>query len=232
MSPLIYTSTNQKIFQEDLGLRRTRPLPLVISCLAVLVGLLCFGGPAGASPDAETPTAVVHQLVESIKHLSTVQSTERPALLTKADHTLAITPLAKTSLGDTWETLSTEERESFVHLLIELFENAVYPRAGEFFSKIEVSYGDEETDGGNRVVHTSMTEADGGEVEVDYILVRDNGAWRIVDVNLDGESLAANVASQIQATLKRGSYEELVAKMQKKLKVAKEEPSITPQTGR
>jgi phospholipid transport system substrate-binding protein len=174
----------------------------------------------------------VRELVESIKHLSTVQSTERPALLTKADHTLAITTLAKRSLGDNWETLSTEERESFVHLLTELLENAVYPRAGEFFSKIEVSYEGEETNGGNRVVHTSMSEEDGGEVAVDYILITNNGSWRIVDVNLDGESLAANVASQIQATLEHSSYAELMAKMQKKLKLAQGETSVAPPTAR
>jgi phospholipid transport system substrate-binding protein len=190
--------------------------------VALVTLALSIAIPAAAAETAvQTPTAVVQHLVDSIKKFSSAtDADEREALSDSANRTLAIRSLARRALGNKWNQLSSADRDRFVSLLTRLLENVAYRRAAEFFSGNEVHYSGEDAEGGSRVVHTSVSNPEGGEIAIDYVLRREAGRWRIADVNLDGESLAGNVADQVQQVLKRGSYEELLSKMEARLKQA------------
>jgi ABC-type transporter MlaC component len=55
-------------------------------------------------------------------------------------------------------------------------------------------------------------------VSITYVLQRTHGQWQVVDINLDGQSLAQSVTGQIQAVLRQGSYQSLIAQMKARLR--------------
>ena len=56
----------------------------------------------------------------------------------------------------------------------------------------------------------------GGELPIDYRLVRREGDWLVRDVVVDGVSLAANYRVQFERVLQLGSYDELLARLRDK----------------
>jgi ABC-type transporter MlaC component len=54
-------------------------------------------------------------------------------------------------------------------------------------------------------------------VSINYVLQRTHGQWQVIDINLDGQSLAQSVTGQIQAVLRQSSYESLIAQMKARL---------------
>ena len=59
----------------------------------------------------------------------------------------------------------------------------------------------------------------GTEVPIDYRMKRENGAWHVYDVVIEGVSLVANYRTQFNKIIQTSSYQELV----KKLKTKQEE---------
>jgi ABC-type transporter MlaC component len=55
-------------------------------------------------------------------------------------------------------------------------------------------------------------------VSIDYAMKKIAGKWAVVNIMWDYQSLAQNVAAQMQAVLKTGSCNDLVAQMESRLK--------------
>lgn len=171
-----------------------------------------------ASP-AASPDATVRKVVESLRKLHTTTNPELRAKETASiDGALALKPLCRQALGAQWSKLSEAERARFVVLIVKLMHKYAYQRAAEFFSALTVEYRGERHGEGGRVVETTVTRAGGGAVSIDYVMERDGKRWKIRDIVLDRQSLAANVAGQVQAVLKQDSYAGLVRQMKARLK--------------
>ena len=57
-----------------------------------------------------------------------------------------------------------------------------------------------------------------GEVDIDFWLKNYSNNWLVVDVILDGISMRNNLRSQFYKILKKNDFDELVRRMEKKLK--------------
>lgn len=162
---------------------------------------------------------VVRNMIDSIRKLRTTDdAAARAKLVASIDDSLAVDSLAPQALGAQWGKLDASKRDEFDRLMHDLLEKLAYPQASQFFAGLDVQYGPEQVRGAKRVVSTTVKRPEGGAISLDYVLQRIANRWRVVDIDLDGQSLAHSVAEQIQAVLKQGSYESLVAQMRARLK--------------
>ncbi len=175
---------------------------------------------ASAAPAAADPTNSVRQVVESLRKLrTTTDSAARANRFASIDAALAVEPLCRQALGAQWSRISAAERMHFVSMILTLLHKIAYPKAAEFFSGLTVEYrGERPHPGGGQVVDTAVKRGDGGEVSIDYVMEKSDGRWKIRDILLDRQSLAASVAGQIQGVLKQGSYADLVRQMEARIK--------------
>lgn len=156
--------------------------------------------------------------MDSLRKLHTTANPEaRAAEVASIDGALALRSLCRQALGARWSKLSEAERGRFVGLIVKLLHKYAYPRAAEFFSALDVEYRGERHERGGPVVETAVKRAGGGAVRIDYVMEPDGKRWKIRDIMLDRQSLAANVAGQIQAVLKQDSYAGLVRQMEARL---------------
>jgi ABC-type transporter MlaC component len=199
-------------------LKHVKSIGAALVCtLSALALIAPFSARAAGSPGPGE--MVVRRTIESLRKLRTVaDGTERKAIIRSLDDTLALDTLARDALAAEWGRLGTAERRHFIALLRQPLEKLAYPRAAEFFSDIEVAYKGEDIRGGMRVVKSIVTRKEGGAIAINYVLAAERASLHIADIELDGQSLKHQVASQMQAVLRQGSYRSLVAQMEARLK--------------
>ena len=207
---------------------RLQIAPLAVSetariAILVVVGIwLITVLPLSAASATENPRpaeAVVRQMIDSIRKLRTTEDRAmRIKLISSIDDSLALDSLSQQALGAEWGKLDGAQRDQFVNLIRELLEKLAYPKASEFFADLDVQFGHEQAQGARRIVPTTVKRSEGGGVSITYVLQRTHGQWQVVDINLDGQSLAQSVTGQIQAVLRQGSYQGLIDQMKARLR--------------
>ena len=127
---------------------------------------------------------------------------------------------AALALGRHWEALPPPARAAFTRLYADVVERAYLAWVG---SKARVGEGgvtirwiDEAVEGDAATVSSALLTRAGGELPIEYRMVRRADAWLVRDVVVDGLSLAANYHVQFERVLQMGSYDELVARMHEK----------------
>jgi ABC-type transporter MlaC component len=158
-------------------------------------------------------------MIDSIRKLrTTTDRANRTKLTSLINNSLALDSLSQQALGAEWGKLDSAKRDQFLHLIRELLEKLAYPRASEFFADLDVQFEHEYQQGARRIVPTRVKRADGGAVSITYVLQRTRAQWQVVDIILDGQSLADSVTGQIQAVLRQGSYQSLIDQMKARLR--------------
>ncbi len=195
---------------------------VVIRMWLIALCLIGFFLPPRATAANKNPTpaeAVVRQMIDSIRKLrTTTDRASRSTLITSINNSLALDSLSQQALGAEWGKLDSAQRDQFLHLIRALLEKLAYPKASEFFADLGVQFEQEYQQGGRRIVPTKVKRADGGAVSITYVLQRTHGQWQVVDIDLDGQSLADSVTGQIQAVLRQGSYRSLIDQMKARLR--------------
>lgn len=197
-------------------------LPLVCSILACF--LVWWGTgyvPGGA--ETNSPAHTVKRLVASISGQSRlVEPGDKPLTVAaaKTDDALALIDLpgvSRETLGKQWTRLNTTEQDEFMALFAQLLIHVAFPQSGVFFRKLVVTVTDERIRGRQATVATYVEHAREGKIDIDYRLIRQDHAWLIHDIQLDGASLSRNLRSQFQQIIRHDSYAELLRRMREKL---------------
>jgi phospholipid transport system substrate-binding protein len=127
---------------------------------------------------------------------------------------------AALALGREWMARSASERDEFSRLYGDLIEGAylggVGSRARVHADGIRVAFDSESVQGTSASVRTTLETRGGGAAPVEYRLIRGDRGWAVVDVTVEGLSLAESYRAQIQRVLQSGSYAELLARLREK----------------
>src|SRR5438128_2007916 len=127
---------------------------------------------------------------------------------------------AALALGRHWEPLPPPARAAFTRLYADVVERAYLAwvggraRVGE--GGVTIRWIDETVEGDAASVTSVMLTRTGGELPLEYRMVRRGDDWLVRDVVVDGLSLAANYHVQFERVLQMGSYDELVARLRDK----------------
>jgi phospholipid transport system substrate-binding protein len=179
------------------------------------VSMLLLGNPGTARAGEPTDQIRAH-----IGAMYTVQGPDASApsqarmdsVRKVADQMFDWSAMAREALGDHWAKRSTEERNEFARLFVNLFENG-------YLSKIRLAEADkfeylgDTVQGDDAVVRTRVVTKNGTAIPVSYRARRDAGRWRVYDLDVEGISLVRNYRSQFDSVIRRTSFEQLIARM-------------------
>jgi phospholipid transport system substrate-binding protein len=125
--------------------------------------------------------------------------------------------ISRTVLGKYWETLTNEQRsrflEAFTQQSIATYAANFDRYSGERFKMIP----EKQVDGGRILVQSQLIKSDGGQVQLDYLLHRTGGQWRIVNIIAEGVSDLALKRADYSAFLKSKGFEDLLKKLNAKV---------------
>jgi len=175
---------------------------------AALLGLalLTASGPGAPADTPDDPADFVQQFSsKAIEMLgdTKLSSQEREAafreLLTEK---LALDQVARFVLGKHWRSASEEERAEF-RQVFEDFLVVTYARRLESYSGESVQVGAaRERNDGSVGVACRIVRAEGEPIGIEWRLRQNSGKWRIVDLVVEGVSLALTQRNEFDAMLR------------------------------
>jgi len=191
---------------------KCRVLPLA------LAGVLFVASPAGAGSPTETLQeffASANTILQSADPLRGLDEARR-AVRILVDQVFDYQEAAQLVLGPMWQTRTPAERTEFVPLFADFLERGFVAMIGSKASVadgVSVQYLGESITGQSAVVSTTVLTRSGGDLPVDYSMVRGNGRWLVRDVVIEGVSLIANYRAQFTRIIRTSSYAALIARM-------------------
>ncbi len=141
------------------------------------------------------------------------------ALKRRFDALLDYDVLAKQSLEDHWEKLSSEKRKEFQSLLETLVRRA-YTRSIRDTLDYDIKFKGQTSSKGGQVVQTVATHKTNKRkepIDIDYVLRRAGGSWKVVDIVTEGSSLVSNYRNQFNRVIEKKGFADLLKRMRAKV---------------
>ena len=123
-------------------------------------------------------------------------------------------------LGHAWTSRTAAERDEFSRLYGDLVESAylggVGSRARLHADGIRVAFESESMQGTSATVATTLETRTGATMPIEYRLTRGERGWAVVDVVVEGLSLAGSYRAQIQRVMQTATYADLLARLRER----------------
>jgi phospholipid transport system substrate-binding protein len=125
--------------------------------------------------------------------------------------------ISKVVVGRYWRIFTAEQKSRFIEVFAKLSIATYASRfdgySGEGFKTIAA----EELKRGQRLVKTVLIKANGEEIELDYVLHRNNDQWRIINVIAEGVSDLSLKRADYTAYIKKNGFDALLKELQEKI---------------
>ena len=185
-----------------------------------VVALAVLAGPSSA--DAASPTETLRTFFASantiLQSADPMRGLEAPrrGIRQLVDQVFDYQEAAELVLGPVWQTRTPAERTEFVQLFADFLERGFVAMIGSKASVaagVSVQYLGEFIEGESATVATSVLTRNGGDLPVEYSMLRWGDRWMVRDVVIEGVSLIANYRAQFIRVIRASSYAGLIARM-------------------
>ena len=195
---------------------------LVVLLLTVSVFTIATGGSASAT---EKPMDQLQVAVDDI--LKILQSAELKGPEKKDErHQLVLNivadmfdfrEMARSSLGQSWNTLTPEEKDTFVGLFTTLVEQRYIGKIDSYNNQ-KVVYKKQLVKGDKAMVYTAIIDKD-LEIPIVYRLEKNKDKWLINDLKIENVSLIVNYRRDFDSIIRKEQFAGLVEKISKQLEI-------------
>ncbi len=182
--------------------------------------LMALGlGPAPAR--AETPTDYVRGILDkvmAIQNNPALAGAAHEAARGKLIHEIIeknfdFPLMAKTSLGPTYDQISSSQRREFTDIFSYLFQDSYTRLVLNFLKQETIKYQQERQENGKAQVDTILLRKN-ESIPVNYLMHRQRQGWVLFDVMVDGVSILENYKNQFARVIQTQSFQALLNKMQ------------------
>ena len=176
--------------------------------------------PSVAPAGSHSPTEWVQTTVAEMQNVlpeqgGTLTPAQVKVVSRLVDDSFHFPKLAQMVLGRHWKNRTPTERREFITLFQQLLEKSHFMKMATE-GKAEQRFVGEEIEK-DRAIVQAVAKVDDNEIPIEYILVRQNGTWKIYDLGVDGMRLSEIYRSQFNKVISRSSYEDLIQRMKMKL---------------
>ena len=198
------------------GLRRRS---LLIACAVPATAAWQVALAADTDPAAARITAFYAALLESMKTAARTPVGKRyDKLETAVRATFDLPAMARITVGPSWPQIAPDDQqallEQFARMTIATYASRFDGYSGERFEvdpKIEAR-------GENRIVHSSLIQAKGEPIALNYLMHATPEGWKAYDVYLSGTiSELATRRAEFGALLKSGGAAALIASLRQRV---------------
>ena len=184
-----------------------------------LLLLVMGAAPVYAATPLETVRTEVNKVLEVLRNKSLKEDAKREKLRVLYAEMFDQEELSKWCLGRNWNKLSEAQRKEFLPLFQQVLEKTYGDRI--------LSYSDEKIlfdrevpiSKGRVEVQTRVMTTKSKEVPFNYrVFQNKSGTWKVYDVVVENVSLVMNYRSQFNEILAKGTPDELLEILRKKVK--------------
>ena len=184
------------------------------------MALAVLAGPSSAEAASPTETlktffTSANTILQSVDPMRGIEAPRR-GIRQLVDQVFDYQEAAELVLGPVWQTRTPAERTEFVQLFADFLERgfvATIASKASVAAGVHVQYLGEFIEGESATVATSVLTRNGGDLPVEYSMLRWGGRWMVRDVVIEGVSLIANYRAQFIRVIRASSYAGLIARM-------------------
>ena len=187
------------------------------SVAVLLAGLIPFSATAQQAPPHEVIEDFHDTLILAMREADTLGFKGRRTLLAPAvEETFNLALMTKIIVGTLWGGMSKTQRQhlidAFTAMTISTYANRFDGYSGQTFELVDVT----ETRHDGRLVRTNLVDDDGERIAIDYLLLRGNRDWRVVDIYLKRISELATRSSDYTSVILREGVDSLITSIRAK----------------
>jgi len=195
----------------------------LISVFLLMVWMLLSGGERALASSENDPLVQVQKSVDEILLILQSEELQTPEkkderkqrILTVVNRMFDFRGMARSSLGQNWNSLTTKERDSFVSLFASLIEQRYIGKI-DAYSNQKVIYKNQRVRNNKARVYTAIIDKD-LEIPIDYSLQMSQGKWLIKDLKIENVSLIANYRRDFNSIIRKEQFAGLVEKITEQL---------------
>jgi phospholipid transport system substrate-binding protein len=192
----------------------------MMKTILVTVAILISLAPIAGAEDEETAQDFLQTNLDAV--FAVLEKSDLGIQAKQKEIEAIVTPMfdfplmAKLSLGKKhWTGLTLENKDRFTELFVKRLRQSYLDKLTAYTDE-KVIYGSAVEV--NKKVHISTDlVSKGNKISMLYKLYASKSAWRIYDIEIEGVSLIRSYRSQFNEILKNGTFEDLIAKMEKPL---------------
>jgi phospholipid transport system substrate-binding protein len=126
--------------------------------------------------------------------------------------------MARSSLGQSWNNLTPEEKDMFVGLFTSLVEQRYIGKV-DSYNEQKVVYKKQLVKGDKAMIYTDIVDKE-LETPIVYRLQANNGKWLIYDMKIENVSLIVNYRRDFDSIIRKEQFAGLVKKITEQLEKA------------
>jgi phospholipid transport system substrate-binding protein len=201
------------------------PIVVLVAWAAATATTVVAAAPTEADPMTVIKTGV-EQVMAVFNNQGMPLNQRREKLRSMSLQYFDFESMAKSALGYHWRDLTAAQREEFVPLFTEFIqdaylskmEQATVERIREEAKTAKVRFLKQSYFGSNyaEVFSTVAAQDQHDPIEVDYLMHKNAGQWRVYDLTIDAISLMANYRNQFNRVINNQGYSKLIADLQSK----------------
>lgn len=200
------------------GLWRAARLMITVAAIAGL-GLTASPqaarGDAGNTPEAVAKATVNHALaILANKSMPVVQ--RRKELRAAIENSFDFTEMSRSALGYHWRSLTPAQRQQFTQLFTAFIEDAYLSKIQDYSGQKVQFLGQAPLEPGYVQINTNIVEPGKTPIAVNYLMMQQNGDWKIYDVTVDAISIIANYRNQFNRVINDRGFDRLMADLRSK----------------
>ena len=177
----------------------------VIRTLLFAVALAFAAAPAGADDANPAASAFMQSLgskaINELTDPAVPQSDRQARFRMLLDEHFDMPAIAKFTLGRYWRTATDEQRTEFRKLFEDFLVQSYSTRFSEYHGEGFVVAGSTTDDGGTIVVHSKIDMPSSEDIRVDWHLRATDGGFVIVDIVVEGVSMAVTQRSEFASVI-------------------------------
>ena len=185
--------------------------------LALFFLLPANGFSAAGDPAATRVDSFYSALLDTMKQAKQLGVKGRyDKLAPVLSNTYDLPLMSRIAVGQNWAALSPAEQQSiiaaFTRMTAATYASRFNGFAGEQFEVLQTA----DQPNGDKIVKTRIVQSDGTAVQLNYLMRNSGGAWKIIDVYINGTiSELASRRAEFGSILKSGGANALVSALTK-----------------
>jgi phospholipid transport system substrate-binding protein len=185
---------------------------LALACIAVFTIAASVPTPSAREVVAST----VDDVLAVLKDAKLTPEARRDRIVEIAYERFDFTTMSKLVLAKYWKRFDAAQREEFLKEFKDFLAHRYGDRIDRYEQeKVEI-VGERSAKGGDAIIQTRIDRPRAEAILVDYRLRSREGAWRVIDVKIEGISLVSNYRDQFHEVLSRGGPDRLLAKLRER----------------
>ena len=191
---------------------------VLVTAIFLILGSFFSAEAAEPMDDLKGPIEQVISILKDPKYNDSVmKDQQRLEIISVIKKVFNFNEISKRALGLNWSRFSIQQRQVFEEAFADFLGYTYFKKVRDSYQGENVIFLSQEKISDDKALVKTKIPRKNSEIPLDYRMIRMTGKWYIYDVIIEGVSLVQNYRTQFNQILGKGSPDQLIDRLRKKI---------------